>query len=114
MEAELKVYLASISHPNGVNLYAGATKTELLANLAVYVRDQPADDWPGGKKPTVDLSDEELVDLYFGEGQDKEFLDEDSAEISDQIWYLTPGSGNTPTLTPSLGDSGRPQGVALS
>lgn len=109
----MKVYLASISGPNGISMFAGADKEELLSKLADYVNDQPETDWPTGKKPTVDLGHDDLVFLYFN-GNEREFLDEDSAEIAGRIYYLTPGSGNTPTLTPDFDDSFRPQGTALS
>jgi hypothetical protein len=100
MEAELKVYMASVTHPKGVNLYVGGSKTELLSKLAEYIREHPPEDWPSGSAPTVELSDEETVDLYF-DGNEREFLDEDNCDI-------TPPSISR--SRPTFDDSFRPAG----
>ncbi|MBY3231822.1 hypothetical protein [Rhizobium laguerreae] len=107
----MKVYLAAITHKQGINLYAGATKAELLSQLASYVREQGGPiEWAGSYEPEsqdeIDaMSDEKVVELYF-QDHPSEFIDEDSAEIT------SPGS--IPHFAVGFDDSYRPQGTAIS
>jgi hypothetical protein len=114
----MKVYLAAVTHKHGRNLYAGADHAELISKLAGYVRDQGGpEEWPGSYKPEnqaeIDaMTDLELVERYF-EDHPSEYVEEESDEIAEQIWFLTPGSGNIPTKTPDFDDSYRPAGTAI-
>jgi len=58
------------------------------------------------------MTDLELVERYF-DNHPSEYVEEESDEISERIWLLTPGSGNTPTKTPDFDDSYRPAGTAI-
>jgi hypothetical protein len=107
----MKVYIAAITHKQGINLYAGATKAELLSQLAGYVREQGGPvEWAGSYEPAsqdeIDaMTDEKVVELYF-EGHPSEFIDEDSSEI-------TP-PGPIPHFAVDFDDSYRPHGTAIS
>lgn len=113
----MKVYIAAITHKQGINLYAGATKEELLSQLAGYVREQGGPvEWAGSYEPAsqdeIDaMTDEKIVELYF-EGHPSEFIDEDSAEISESVWIVS-SAGGAPTKV-AWDDSYRPQGTAIS
>ena len=91
----MKVYLAALHHKNGVNLYAGADHAELLSKLASYCREQPLADWCGSVLPSKErlesMTDLEVVEAYF-QDHPSEYVEEDSDEISEQVWFVTPGN----------------------
>ncbi|WP_326894585.1 hypothetical protein U8P73_36230 (plasmid) [Rhizobium beringeri] len=63
----MKVYIAAITHKQGINLYAGATKAELLSQLADYVREQGGPvEWAGSYDPA---SQDEIDAMSDGEGR---------------------------------------------
>jgi hypothetical protein len=113
----MKVYIAAITHKQGINLYAGASKEELLSQLAGYVREQGGpDEWAGSYEPDsqdeIDaMTDEKVVELYF-EGHPSEFIDEDSSEISESVWLVSSPGGAASKA--AWDDSYRPQGTAIS
>lgn len=80
----MKIYLAAITHKNGLNLLAGGSKEELLWKLAGYCKAQPLTDWCGETVPSREeidaMSDEQVVETYFT-GHPSEFVDEDSDDI---------------------------------
>lgn len=112
----MKVYLACVTHKQGVNLYAGSSKEELLGKLADYCRSHGPDDWCGSVLPSQErinaMTDLEVVEAYF-QDHPSEFVDEDSDEIADQIWYVSPGNPK-PSRTPDFDDSYRPKGEAIT
>ena len=114
----MKVYLAAVTHKHGRNLYAGADHAELISKLASYVRDQGGpQEWAGSYEPKdqaeIDaMTDEEVVECYF-QDHPSEYVEEESDEIAEQMWYVTSGSGNTPTKAPDFDDSYRPSGTAI-
>lgn len=101
----MKIYLATISHKHGTNMYAGGTKEELLHKLAGYCRDQPLTHWCGSAQVSEErlnaMTDLEVVEAYF-QDHPSEYVEEDCDEISEQIWLVTPGNPN-PSKTFNLG-----------
>jgi hypothetical protein len=93
----MKIYLAAVHHKHGVNLYAGASKDELLGKLAGYVREQGGpEEWCGSYAPVsqaaIDaMPDEDLVENYF-QDHPSEYVTEDSDEISESVWFVSMGN----------------------
>ncbi|MBD9511582.1 hypothetical protein IB265_33030 [Ensifer sp. ENS10] len=118
----MKVYLAAVTHKHGRNLYAGASKKELLDKLAAYVQLQGGpEEWIGSYKPKsqaeIDaMTDEEVVERYF-QDHPTEFVEEDSDEITlpgprdfgtRKLMMEQLAAANAP-----IDDSYRPQGTAI-
>jgi hypothetical protein len=103
----MKVYLASITHNNGVNLVAGGSREELRWKLAAYCRAQPLTDWVCAKVPSEEelltMTDEEVIDTYFLD-HPNEYIEEDSDEIKQPV---AGGSGV------GIDDDYRPKGIAI-
>lgn len=66
MTKEITVYLHSISHRHGTDIFASRTKDQRLHKLAEYCRHWWTE-WEN-LPPNPPKSDQECVDLYFGEG----------------------------------------------
>ena len=86
----MKIYIASIHHKHGVNLYAGATEAELDKKVADYVRDQGGpEEWCGSYQPEdqaeIDaMTDCEAIESYFGD-HPSEYVEYQDDEVDPKV-----------------------------
>lgn len=69
----MKIWVGSIAHEFGSNMYADRTQAGLLAQFAAFCREH-------GSKDIQSADDAECVDLYFTEN-DSETLDYGETEL---------------------------------
>lgn len=85
MEDSVKLFIATVTHRHGHNIYIGTSEADLDNKLANYVLEQDLKEWEGNYTPKDQseletISDRDLIERYF-DGHPTEYTDHFTDEL---------------------------------